>query len=424
MIFGALVALQAASPLLLRTAIGDLTPPGALPLGGYTARGGRLSKPGGDRLFVRVAVLEQDKTRLAIASCELLTVPESLVREVRSRLPNGVELFLCATHTHCAPDSQMLNERMTFPVPGISTYRPAMLTWYADAVASAIRRGLEATPAELRRVSVAAASLPLNRGRRPGAKPDPTGYLVEGLTADGATVPIFACYAAHAVFYGPEEMHTRGDWPGALARCIGAPVLMGALGDVSPAAPGATPRERVDNFVGRFLTGIAGAPRRIAWVSEQGNQFPDAAVHLLVGRSHVALDTVSPHPTFARVYGTTDRLASTIIEAFAPNEAYLSAFRLGRLEFVGVPGEPSSGLGDAIRTGLRPTLEQATVLVASHVNGWMGYLLSPQDYDRGGYEATLSFYGRLEGERIVYTATRGFWAIFVSFLTWDPSDSP
>ena len=31
----------------------------------------------------------------------------------------------------------------------------------------------------------------------------------------------------------------------------------------------------------------------------------------------------------------------------------------------------------------------------------MGYILDPEDYDRGGYEATLSFYGRDQGEKVV-----------------------
>lgn len=29
----------------------------------------------------------------------------------------------------------------------------------------------------------------------------------------------------------------------------------------------------------------------------------------------------------------------------------------------------------------------------SHTNGWAGYLLTKEEYQQGGYEATLSFYG-------------------------------
>jgi hypothetical protein len=35
----------------------------------------------------------------------------------------------------------------------------------------------------------------------------------------------------------------------------------------------------------------------------------------------------------------------------------------------------------------------------------MGYILDPKDYARGGYEATLSFYGANEGDLVVKAAT-------------------
>lgn len=34
----------------------------------------------------------------------------------------------------------------------------------------------------------------------------------------------------------------------------------------------------------------------------------------------------------------------------------------------------------------------------------MGYILAPEDYDRGGYEATLAFHGREIGPRVVEAA--------------------
>jgi hypothetical protein len=53
----------------------------------------------------------------------------------------------------------------------------------------------------------------------------------------------------------------------------------------------------------------------------------------------------------------------------------------------------------------------SSVLVCSHVNGWMGYILDPEDYDRGGYEATLSFYGREEGTKVVDAAVAALKAL-------------
>ena len=123
--------LSLAASLLLLSAQGlsvgrsavDITPDVPLPLGGYTERGTKVSVPGGDHLYARTVLLESGKTKIALVSVETLTIPESLVREVKKRIPSDVSLFLSATHTHSAPDSQMLNDRMTFLIPGIASFK-------------------------------------------------------------------------------------------------------------------------------------------------------------------------------------------------------------------------------------------------------------------------------------------------------------
>gem|GEM_PF-6755255 len=46
------------------------------------------------------------------------------------------------------------------------------------------------------------------------------------------------------------------------------------------------------------------------------------------------------------------------------------------------------------------------MLVLSHVGGWIGYILEPEDYDRGGYESQLAFHGRYASERVFDAARR------------------
>src|SRR5579859_4259398 len=114
----------------------DITPPEPLPLGGYTARHDRVMDPGGEKLFARCLLFTAEKgPRIAIVSAEMLTIPDSLYSEVRRRVDPGITLFLCATHTHSAPDSQMLNDHMTFHVPGVASYRHRWLAWYVDKIA-------------------------------------------------------------------------------------------------------------------------------------------------------------------------------------------------------------------------------------------------------------------------------------------------
>lgn len=376
----------------------DLTPPEALPLGGYTARGGKLAEPGGESLKARSLVFELKSSRppepgrLALVSVEMLTIPESLVREVRARLKQPALLMLVATHTHCAPDSQMLNDRMNFAIPGISSFREKWLSWYADRIADSVN---SAKPWEtFTEILTQERRLDANRGRRKFAEPDTTATQIVGKRADGETRNLALNYAAHATVYGSDELRTHPDWP-ILVASKGL-FLPGAIGDVSPRADGPTAREKMDDMRKRLNARVPFLESQV-WTSRQ---FSYAAHH-----EAIHLNAPVHHPAFATENKIPDGLASTLVKKFAPAEAAITAFRMGKLAVVGVPGEPTSELGRQIRdAGKR--LGFSSVLVVSHTNGWMGYILDAEDYDRGGYEATLSFYGKNEGAEVVNAAVR------------------
>jgi hypothetical protein len=352
---------------------------------------------GGDPLFARTVVLSYGEKRFVITSVEMLTVPDSLRRAVASRLPAGLDLFLCATHTHSAPDSQMLNDRMTFAIPGIAAFRPRWLNWYADKIASGIKAALSSKPiSSTDIVAIQQWQADLNRGRRKGADPDQTATLV---SADGT--PIFFSYAAHGTFFEEDRNRTSGDWPGKVTQ-IAPLALIGAIGDVSPKAPGldkAPGDAKINEFWRLMVSGRYSAPSEPVWA-------PDLA--FTWASEPIRLAKPQPHPTFASTYKIPQSLAVTLATKFAPPSASITAFRLGDLAVVGVPGEPTSHLGRTISEFGR-RMGYTAVLVISHVNGWMGYILDPKDYDNGGYEATLSLYGRDEGNQVVAAAERSLY---------------
>lgn len=363
----------------------DLSPDEPLPLGGYTARQGATLRPGGTPLRARVAAIRQGDHVLALVSAEMLTAPESLVREVRRRLPPNVSLFLWATHTHCAPDSQMLNDRMTLAVPGIATYRADRLQWTAGRIAAAVRRaaGRAAPTGDVGfQQGLAEASGP----RRPLVHPRGEAWRV---SVAGRT--LLAGFDAHPTLYDESELRTRGDWPGLLSARVGGLAATGPIGGVAPRVPGASAPEKAWNLTDRVIGSWQDRPVQgdgAAWASEP-----------------VDLARPSAHPEFAPAYGVPPALAALAVGRFAPSSAELSGFRLGDLLVVGVPGEPSPEVGSRIQAeGRRAGFGHVVVL--SHVNGWMGYILEPNDYDSGGYEATLAFHGREAADRVVEAAGR------------------
>jgi hypothetical protein len=106
----------------------------------------------------------------------------------------------------------------------------------------------------------------------------------------------------------------------------------------------------------------------------------------------VKLPDAVPHPEFVSSNGVTPELAQLVMTRFAPPAAELTLIQLGDLLLIGVPGEPTGAFARQLRAaawqrGFRNSY------VLSHTNGWAGYLLTAEEYQQGGYEATLSFYG-------------------------------
>lgn len=378
--------------LYLSTGTENITPQESLPLGGYTERQDKTSIADGDALYARSIFLRQGPEKVAIVSLEMLTVPSSLTDAVRARIPKNVHILLCATHTHSAPDSQMLNSRMTFKIPGIASFKPYWLRWYADRIANAIDRSIQGPAHEIFRVTDETWQANCNRGRRKFAKPDQTAHLLHFQFKSGQLNLFW--YTAHATFYDYDNLKTREDWPGGIGK-VGFELIQGPLGDVSPFAPGPkgeTPAEKIEEFWRTMLAAKRASRTAVDWVPGMGP--------LNFHRLPVQLGSPIANPEFAKTYKISPSLAELLVGMFAPREVSVSAVTLGQLCLLGTPGEPSSQIGLEMEQ-LARAKGYADSLAISHCNHWIGYLLTPDDYDRGGYEANLNFYGRESGEKVV-----------------------
>jgi hypothetical protein len=297
----------------------------------------------------------------------------------------------------------LLNDRMTFKVPGVASFRHRWLGWYADKVAAAVNGALSTSGVSSGVLEVGEFTADLNRGRRPGADPEQIGTVLALDDSSGAKRDLMFSYPAHPVFYGPDHNQTSGDWPGQFSHDYEAsnpswilPILAGAIGDVSPKSPGATDEEKVDNFCASLSTAAQGAHFLAEW---QGGQ------PLKTLEQPIQMDPPMPSPAFLKDYHAPVEIARKMVKQFTPEHASICAVRLGDLAIIGVPGEPTSHLGRRIRAaGLK--LGFKSVLVVSHVNGWIGYILDQVDYSHGGYEASLSFNGPKEGEHVVGAAIK------------------
>jgi neutral ceramidase len=76
----------------------------------------------------------------------------------------------------------------------------------------------------------------------------------------------------------------------------------------------------------------------------------------------------------------------------------VTALRLGDYVVGTLPGEPTVMIADLVREQ-SPVAPDHTIVVG-YAQGHVGYLLRPEDWLRGGYEPSISFWGPLEAEYI------------------------
>lgn len=415
---GTLMAYQlvgGAAPLEAGKGMADLTPDTErlhVPLGGYGDRQNAPAEGVHDSTLARALVFKRGEDRFALVACDLLGIPRSLREEVVARLEGtGIgsdNLMLTASHTHASVEMMAMNRKNVFQNKAIGIFDEALLEFTADRIAEAVRAANAAfVPV---RAGTGAVELPgMNRNRRGDGPTDDTMIVTRIDTMAGAPFAVIVNYAAHPTLMGADVMVVSAGWPGYLQRNIegfwGEDALClfvnGAVGDQSPqGAQGPSPFARAEDY-GRKLA--AAALRLLPGIETD----PEPAFGWRMEK--VALPERTPPPALLDAagpeYGLTPENIQFVVEALAPEDAYFSALRIGGLFALAIPGELSAEIGIEIKAALRAEGAPRPAIFGLG-NEWISYMLTPAQYDAGGYEAGVSFYGREFGPFVAEQALR------------------
>ncbi|OGL29124.1 MAG: hypothetical protein A3G44_05995 [Candidatus Rokubacteria bacterium RIFCSPLOWO2_12_FULL_73_47] len=389
-----------------------LRAPAGTPLGGYGALRRRLLVPDvlgrhphafwfkpaageRDRLLARALVLEVPPRRLAWVTVDLVAVDRAFIREVERRLAgaglSGTTLIVSASHTHSGPGAFVDSTLMGWLA--MDRFDPTVRDMLADAVVEAVRRADAArAPALVGAASVAAPGLTRSRLGRPL---DPEVIVLKVVRRTGAPVALLWNHAIHGTVLGPRSLQLSGDVMGVasaeLERELGVPVLFvnGAVGDVSPAGHG----ERAVAELGRALAAAA----RSAWARAR----PRAVTRLEVTRRRIPLPParLSLRNCAGRWLPRSLRVP---LGGLFSADAEVLAVAAGDAAWVTIPGELQTALGLAIKREARSLFEH--VGVAGVSNDYLGYFVTPEDYDRPAYVTCATVYGPRAGTCLADTA--------------------
>ncbi|HPO15043.1 MAG TPA: neutral/alkaline non-lysosomal ceramidase N-terminal domain-containing protein [Candidatus Hydrogenedentes bacterium] len=261
-----------------------ITPPLGVQLAGYFHE--RLAKSVYDDLYARAVVIESAGVRIALVSCDLISMTEEVSKaakqliETETGIP-AAHIMICATHTHTGPEL-----RADAAVPRDETWTAALPRRIADAVAHA---GAAKVPATLRAGAAEVTGYSFNRlfrlhdgsevfGKKsegkttlgPAGPIDPALQTLSAVDKDGRLIALLVNFAMHPdVIGGGKADFIAADWPGLLGDTISAVygenvvtlLLQGTCGDINhrPHDPTALPTSgpAKAHQLGRALAGAA-----------------------------------------------------------------------------------------------------------------------------------------------------------------------
>jgi len=368
-------------------AVADITPPKQfwnIMMGGYfnpqqTPQGAH------DPLRARALVLDNGQTRLAIVTADVISIPVNLRNAVLRRLAPAAGLapervMISATHTHSGPGG--LTE-MKFAAKFLGDFNPQE----ADFVAAKIAAAIEAAARSLRPARWGYASAEVSgftHNRRGNKTINPTVTVLRFDARDGRPIALLVNFATHPVFLDEDNRLFSADFVGYMLGAIEARrggVAMfanGAQGDQNPDQD-----EKIPTAYGR--------------AEAYGKRMADEALRIAQRaqlRPQVALASILAELQLPKPTAPVD-----------VSRAPIMAVRISDVLLLGVPGEASAEVGLDIIARAR-SFGFELPLAIGLANEELSYILSREDYQRGGYEAEMSFFGPDLGPTVVAGMTQ------------------
>jgi hypothetical protein len=405
----------------------DITPPAGGEVPGQWLR--RVAGHGRDPLTVSALALESQGQRAAVVSCDVLSLKNRIVADLRRRIGAVVDpryLLVAATHTHTGPpvcdvlgsgsDESCLRALTAAIEKAIRTafdrLEPARLGW-----ATAPAPGF-AFP---RRWRMADGTVQMHPRKDDPNLVEPEGPVDDTLTvlrvsrADGSALALGVNFGCHAVFVGSGRFYSA-DYPGVVRKAVqqarGGAVLFlnGPCGDNGPDdVSDRSERRYGEEPMERIGAQLASRAIELAARAEMAEEATIAAACAVIEATVRAVPPEDLRAAAAWGEGRDlDAIPDTVeevgrrelllVEAERREHPILdieiAGLRLGGGALLALPGEIFAAIGRDIRAR-SPFAHTAVVELA---NGCCGYVPTAEAFAGGGYETWLCRSSRLSPE--------------------------
>ncbi len=381
----------------------------------------------------RALYLSRGTDELLIIRLDKIGTTAEILDEVTRQLDEQTgrsfdgKLILASNHSHLGPGRLWENFVGEF---ANDLFWPH---YYKRYVADVVKVGLAAIDdAEPAKVGYGKTECPECHNDRRCENPelkDSTMWLVKVTRVDGSLKAVVVNFAIHGTVFGWADYVLSGDAPGSieqkLEETFETPVAVLMLqswgGDMSPANPEVEMVEPLNPTIpGDYdrldRIGYA-ASLRINGTLDSIVTSADVPFASVTARPAIDYDLVGydegewNYPNGGMMCGTNSDSPCWQEEGEAPNMACIpmppglaprkftiSAFHIGELLFVTVPGEPHAdySLDVAKAAGVAAGFDD--VAIVGYAQDHWGYIMKEYDWMLGGYEPTVSFWGPKQGD--------------------------
>ena len=425
----------------------NVTPPTGIELAGYYQT--RIANGVLDELQAVALAVNYDKTTVVFVAIDCLGVSKDFADLCKGKITektglDGNAVFIHGTHTHTGPKIDHLsNDKLT------KDYAICLIEKVADAVMLALK---DLKPAKMgygvgkapnisfvRRFTMKDGSTKTNPGVN---NPDivcPKGDVDERVNVlrfdrENAETVVLVNFGTHPDTTGGTKI--SGDWPSFVRKYVEQSIdntkcifFNGAEGDVNHVNVHPKAGDFNDMFndfdgcsrgygharhMGRVITGaVLQVYDKVNYTEVDGINYTFKAVEfntnkgtaeeLVQARKYMDLHNAGRDDEipFKAMMLTTVLAKSNrmIMLENAPEKLpmYFTALRIGKVALFGIPGEPFTDIGRA----LKQTDGYEMVIPCCLVNGYNGYFPLKDSFDEGGYEGLNSRWSRGTAEKMI-----------------------
>ena len=428
----------------------NITPMLGIRIAGYYQK--RIADGILDELEANAVAFESNEKRAVIVSVDLVSVRGKVAQFIKESIMNATGLpfdaiYISATHTHTGPvvlpDSEYQNEQeyLTFLCHKVAD---ACVMALADLRTAKLGYGIGQAPkvAFIRRFRMKDGSIRTNPGVDNPDILEPIGQVDERVNVvridrDGADSIVIANFGNHPDVVGGCKI--SADWPGFLRRTFEKAVdnckcvfLNGAQGDVNHVNVHPRGGDLNDTFIdfddvsrgygharhiGRVVSaGILQVYDKVKYIDVESIRYATRPIRIPSNRPTAEelpeakrIDALHKAGRDAELPYKGMMLTTVVAEAArmvalenGPDffDTYISSLAIGPISFVGLPGEPFTGIGFEIKN----TDGFELVLPTCNTNASEGYFPMQEAYDEGGYEARASRFKAGVAELIISEA--------------------